>query len=356
MRLQLRLIYLPYLRRWNGFVRSWAYFPPALLANSFQNCWDAAQRGGTRGGSSDTRAGRARDTGTGSGRSAGQQPGAAGSAQPLARLHRRCPAPGAALGGCGAVPRAPGSGGAGPGPEQRPAGLPINCPAPGAAASRGVELRGGEKRHLSPQGRFEKSSGKRREGTERPRPPHRGRTRRPLRAALWGSRAAPQPEGRAQGRPRLPAAPCLPPAPAAALPSPLVPPPAAHLPSPLLPPHPSGVPGRALGGEGDGRTGQAAVGAAPLGPTHLCPPGLRLLRRGSGCPGHRGDGAGLGRTALRRLAARRCQSPRSPGGVAVGFPDRERGETIPRAGGLQLPACLASRPLAPAVGSWPRGA
>lgn len=252
--------------------------------------------------------------------------------------------------------RPAGTGGAGPGPEQRPAGLPINCPAPGAAASRGVELRGGEKRHLSPQGRFEKSSGKRREGTERPRPPHRGRTRRPLRAALWGSRAAPQPEGRAQGRPRLPAAPCLPSAPAAALPSPFVPPPAAHLPSPLLPPHPSGVPGRALGGEGDGKTGQAAVGAAPLGPTHLCPPGLRLLRRGSGCPGHRGDGAGLGRTALRRLAARRCQSPRSPGGVAVGFPDRERGETIPRAGGLQLPACLASRPLAPAVGSWPRGA
>lgn len=163
--------------------------------------------------------------------------GAAGGAR-RARCrsaHRsHSPAPGTALAGCGDIPRAPGASRGGGGaegravgarPEQRPAGLPVNCPAPEAAASRGVELRGGEKRHLSPQGRFEKSSGKRREGSERPRPPPP-----PMRAdpppsprcapGVAGSAAAP---GARTGAPGAPGCPLPPLGPAVALPSPLVP-------------------------------------------------------------------------------------------------------------------------------------
>lgn len=120
--------------------------------------------------------------GSGDLRGSGGEPGGLAVA-----LHTRWHSPSAAAPLPGRLPALPSAGAglshghrgrprgaAGPWPEQRLAGLPITCPAPGTAASRGVELRGGEKRHLSPQGRFEKSSGKRREGTERPQPPAGG--------------------------------------------------------------------------------------------------------------------------------------------------------------------------------------
>lgn len=177
MRLQFRLIYLLHLRKWKGFLGSSAFFSPFFLANSFQNCWDSAQRGcssdtrdglgDTRDGLGDTRDGlgdtrdRLGDTRDGLGalcRGSGRGRAGSGTA-----LHtppaRTAPLPAGAGTPRGDTPWAPGqSRGRRSGAEGRlcPAGLPINCPAPGAAASRGVELRGGEKRHLSPQGRFEK--------------------------------------------------------------------------------------------------------------------------------------------------------------------------------------------------------
>lgn len=48
---------------------------------------------------------------------------------------------------------------------------------------------------------------------------------------------------------------------------------------------PSGVPGA----EGEGRGGRRRRRIPPPRATHLRPPGLRLLRRGTGSPGHRGD-------------------------------------------------------------------
>lgn len=87
-----------------------------------------------------------------------------------------------------------------------------------------MELRGAEKRHLSPQGRFEKSSGKRREGTE-PSTPSAGGPATPsaLRAGGRGQRRSPR--GSHRGGQGLPSA----------LPSPRPLPPRSPPPSSSLP-------------------------------------------------------------------------------------------------------------------------
>ncbi|XP_062494801.1 uncharacterized protein C10orf95-like [Pezoporus occidentalis] len=172
--------------------------------------------------------------------------------------------------------------------------------------------------------------------------------------------------------------------------------------------------GRAVGGRGQRRSRGARRGggagaalprlrprsSAPLPPAPLrpplgCPPppatpragsqARRSAARGQGEPGgrstprtHSPPCPGTPATPLRhqlpwspRRRASGCAAERSghwlrgavshrarPAGVAVGFPDRERGETIPSSKELQLPACSASAALTAAVGSglaWDAG-
>lgn len=122
---------------------------------------------------------------------------------------------------------------------------------------------------------------------------------------------------------------------------------------PLRPPQPQRGPGRRGGGER-----RAAEAADPPAQSHSPPsprtPATPQRHRLPRSPRRRAPGSATPRGGhwLRGAVTQRTH----PAGVAVGFPDRERGETIPSDEELQLPACSARGRFPAAVRSGPRGA